>query len=115
MLTWKGSANMADYYIEVKFLNLPALPQEDGVNGRSYAMDTVSGSLTGSWADAIAAGTLTAGAVTPKRMIITNNSGGVMLLANNNDADPGQYMVLLDGSQREISFDPIVAVQVKTG
>jgi hypothetical protein len=103
---------MADYDIEFKRTN-PA--DETGrftiPNGPNHVRDNVNGTISGSWATALAGDTLSG---TDLAIIVFNYGSDPICVAMSDDADPGAYHVVASGTQRELRLNPAVDLQVKT-
>lgn len=95
------------YYVEVKKL---VTTRGDSVIDNSFLAPNVTGTLTASWADAIAADEeMASGAFG----IFTNSSDTDAAVAISNDAAPESFHVVQAGSQRQIMLQAGVSMRVK--
>lgn len=103
---------MADYDIEFKSVNPADVTGRFTIpNGPSHVRDNVNGTISGTWATALAADTLSGSGLA---IIVFNYGSDPICVAMSDDADPGAYHVVASGTQRELRLDPTVKLQVKT-
>ena len=103
---------MSAFNIEIKEQFVPAVAQFSGATSGKHVADNVSGTATGSWATSIAAAAVTA---TGKELwaIFYNVGAAAIAVAQSADASPARYHCVAPGTQREIRFDPSIALKVK--